>query len=199
MKKFKNYLFASVGFLVLMLTISLTGIGTSIAQTASECVRICTDEPLRVVVENIARIQIASSSRAPVYITQALLVTDVFQKEIDISLNEGQADGSAHITVPPGKLLDIKSFSGTAVVRNGQFAVVDVVTQANGNTASHKPLMNFLGSAQGDAMYSFGYFGDTYADPGSDIEVSFHRGTGSPNPKGMASLNITLSGHYINQ
>ena len=144
-------------------------------------------------------VQVASSSREPVYIAQAVKVSDVFQEEIDISLNEGQEEGSAHITVPSGKLLLIKTILGNGCVPLYQFATVDVVTQANGNTASHMPLINYFGG-QNKQMYGFAVLGDVaYADPGSDIEVIFHRGTGSPSPEGVASLNITLSGHYITQ
>lgn len=70
MKKFKTYLLAAAGFLVLVFTISLTPLRTSIAQGVRECVRICNDEPLRVVIHNVARIvgdvKITNGSDEPV-------------------------------------------------------------------------------------------------------------------------------------
>lgn len=222
MNKFKNYLLASVGFLVLVLTISLTGVGTSIAQTTGECVRICTDAPLRVVVENVARIvgdvkitndsaspvptknigpvQVASSSREPVYIKFSLLVTDVFQKEVEIALVPGDAQGSASFSVPAGKLLVIEGVSGFAVMGNpNQKPQVGFKTTANNNLAQHLLFCNPFGSVG----YQIGTWGNitVYADPGSTVEILFQRSgfNGGQGTAGTANLNVTFSGHTVDQ
>ena len=207
MKRFKNYLLASAGFLVLVLTLSLTGVGTSVAQTADECVRICTDEPLRVAVQNLVRIvgnvkitngsdsplptkvespvQIASSSREPLSTKLALLVSDIFQKEVEITLGPGDKLGSTSFTVPAGKLLVIEDVSGSTTYQQGSWApLVVFYTTANNDTAPH-PVFAYFGGG----VWNLHTGAKAYADPGSTVNVPFARLT----DKGTANLNLTFS------
>ena len=125
MKTLGKFLFASAGFLALVLMLALTDSGRAIAQTAA---------PLRVVLEGIAQIagdvritnaadspvetrvngpiQIASSPRIPVLAKASLLVSDTFQKQVTITLQPGQLNGTASFGVPASRLLKIESFSG---------------------------------------------------------------------------------------
>lgn len=142
-------------------------------------------------------VHIASSSREPVYITQALAVIDVFQKQLEITLEIGAAQGSTSFTVPASKLLVIEDVSGLAFMGgNNQFPEVSFKTTANNNLAEHL-LYSFIPNAPG--IFPVYAFGNTiYADPGSTVELIFKR-QGDNNTFGTAELKVTFSGHYINQ
>ena len=138
---------------------------------------------------------VASSSREPVYIAQAVKVSDVFQEEID--LLEGQALGYASFTVPAGRLLVIENASGIAFMGGfNQFPAVSFRTTANNILAEHL-LAWFL--PNGLAQYPVFTFGNTfYADPGSTVELIYKR-EGENQTFGTSELKVTFSGHYINQ
>ena len=141
-------------------------------------------------------VQVASSSREPVLTTQTLTAVNIFQKPIEITLAEGQAQGSASFTVPAGKLLVMEDVSGFAVMGANsiqQFPGVTLITTANNNPAGHILFAQAFG-----AGFQIFMFGNTiYADPGSTVELIF--GRDSFNTVGTAKLNVTVSGHYISQ
>ncbi len=142
-------------------------------------------------------VQVASSSQEPVLTTQVLLVKDVFQKELEITLVPGDAQGSTSFTVPAGKLLVIDDVSGFAVMGADsiqQFPYALFKTTANNNLAGH-----FLVAQPFGAGFQIVTFGKStiYADPGSTVELIFARS--SFNTVGTAKLNMTFSGHYLSQ
>lgn len=216
MKRFKNFLIASVGFLILVLTLTLTDVGRAVAQSTGECIRICTDAPLRVAVENIARIvgdvritndsdspvptrvngpvHIASSPRNAVQTRATLLVTDIFQKEVKITLEPNDLSSTASFTVPASKLLAIEGWAGFAQMGHPlQFPQVHFKTTANGDPGFY-PVFTQPG-AGGWFLQHPGWGGKAYADPGSTVEVIFARNGGT----GTATMTLTFTGHYIDQ
>ncbi len=136
---------------------------------------------------------VASSSRNPVLTTQTLQLVNIFQKPMEIVLVEGQVLGYASFTVPT-KLLVIEEVSGLAHMGlNPQFPTVSFRTTANNSLAEHVLASPF---PNGPLQYPVFMFGNTaYADPGSTVELIYMRdGEG-----GVSTLNVTFSGHYINQ
>ena len=141
-------------------------------------------------------VHVASSSREPVYITQALAVTDVFQKQLEITLENGVGQGSTSFTVPADKLLVIEDVSGFANMgQSGQIPEVTYSTTANNSLAFHW-LAAFEYGFSNHYSISGGNL-TSYAGPGSTVELTLDRS--SYGTVGTASLNLTFSGHYINQ
>ncbi len=216
MKRFRNFLLASVGFFVLALAVSLSGVGRAVRGQAEECVRICDDKPLSTVVQNILRVigdvkitndsdspiptrvngpvQIASSPRDSVRTKAVLLVTDVFQREVKVTLEPNDLIGTASFTVPTSKLLVIEGWTGFAQMGGPlQLPKVLFKTTANGDLGSHLVFAQLGGG--GWFLSQPGFGGNAYADPASTVEVIFTR-TGTT---GTATMTLTFTGHYIDQ
>ena len=205
MKTLGKFLFASAGFLALVLMLALTDSGRAIAQTAA---------PLRVVLEGIAQIagdvritnaadspvetrvngpiQIASSPRIPVLAKASLLVSDTFQKQVTITLQPGQLNGTASFGVPASRLLKIESFSGFV---QGQplLPLVRFTTTANGDPGVHF-VVALIQSGGWLLTTSSAGISQAYADPGSTVEVFFQR-----TPLTSTTMTLTFTGHYIDQ
>jgi len=215
MKTTRNVLFVSVGTLALILAVALTGSGRAIAQT--------TVEPLRVVLENVARIVgdvritnaadspiptrvegpvgIVSSPTAALYTKPVLRPVDTFSREVTIDLLPTQFSGAASFVVPFNKLLKIEGFSGFAQVAqpDWQAPLVRFFTTTNGEYVGHLVFANK--GAGGWFLYAPGWGGSqAYADPGSTVNVTFSRPLlGSGSATGPASMTLTFVGHYIDQ
>ena len=137
MKRLKSCLLASVGLVILAVTLSFTTPGRAIAQRVKDdCIRICdtTSNPLHVIVQGITRVTgdvtinnqnaIATTVTGPVQVStsrgEALSVVprmrlqDRFQKSASLELADGQHEVSTTFAVPAGKLLVIVSAVGVA-------------------------------------------------------------------------------------
>ena len=216
MKRFRNFLLASAGFFALTLAVSMSGVGSAIARQAQECVRICDDKPLSTVVQNVLRVigdvkitndsdspiptrvngpvQIASSPRDSVRTKATPLVTDVFQREVKITLEPNDLIGTASFTVPASKLLVIEGWSGFAQMGSPlQFPKVLFKTTANGDLGSY--LVFAQPGGGGWFLHHPGWGAKAYADPASTVEVTFARSGGT----GTATMTMTFKGHYIDQ
>lgn len=218
MKRFRNLLLASAGLMVVAITVTLATGGRALAQITSECIRICDEVPIRVVLSNVARIVgdvkitndsdspipmklngsvlVDSSAQNAVRTRPGLQVTDVVQREVVITLEPGQATETASFLVLQSRLLVIETVSGFAQMGSAsQLPVVVIKTVANGDEAQRVLLSQ---QASGGWIFSpFGWgpaFG--YADPGSKVEVRFTR-LGAAT--GTAKATITLTGHYVDQ
>jgi hypothetical protein len=70
MKRFRNLFFALAGLLALVITVTLATNGRTLAQITSECIKICDEVPVRVVLANVARIvgdvRIINDSDSPI-------------------------------------------------------------------------------------------------------------------------------------
>ena len=192
MEKFKNYLLAASGFVVLLSVIGMTNLGHSAAQVIGDCVRICNPEsapvPIRAQgVTNIAgEVTVQSSEAAPVFTKQSGLFTaDLFQKEVHItSFPELGGHASEFFNVPAGKLLTIYYVSG----KTAPDTSVNIRTVANGALATHYLNLNI------DGMANFSQNVLIYADPGSSVEIVYF-GT----PHFVSSLKLTLTGIFAVQ
>jgi hypothetical protein len=216
MKRFRNFLIASVGFLVFALAVSLSGFGSAVARQAQECVKICDEIPLSTVVRNVITvigdvkitndsdspiptrvngpIQIASSSRNAISTKASLLVTDVFQREVKITLEPNDVIGTASFNVPQSRLLVIEGWSGFAQMGSAlQYPKVFFKSTANGDLGTY-PVFAQPGGG-GWFLYHPGWGGKAYADPGSTVEVTFTRS----GVTGTATMTMTFTGHYIDQ
>lgn len=216
MKRFRSLLLASVGLLAFALAVSLSGAGRVIARQAQECVKICDEIPLSTVVRNVITvigdvkitndsdspiptrvngpIQIASSTRDAVRTKPVLQVTDVFQREVKITLEPNDQISTASFNVPQNRLLVIEGWSGFAQMGSTlQYPKVSFKTTANGELGS------FLVFAQpgggGWFLYHPGWGAKAYADPDSTVEVTFLRFGFT----GTATMTLTLTGYYIDQ
>lgn len=216
MKRFRNLLLASVGLVAFGVAVSLSGPGRAIARQAQECIKICDEVPLSTIVRNVITvigdvkitndsdspiptrvngpIQIASSTRDSVRIKPTLQVTDVFQREVKITLEPNDQIGTATFNVPQSRLLVIEGWAGFVQLSHPpQLPNVIIKTTANGNTALF-PVFAEPGGG-GWFLKHLGWGGKVYADPDSTVEVRFTRiGT-----QGTATMTLTLTGHYIDQ
>ena len=218
MKRVRNFMFASAGLLIIVVAVSVVAGRHSIAQITADCIKICDEVPVRVALTNIARIagdvRITNESDAPiptrlngavrldtsnenaVRTRSGLQVTDVFQREVEITLDPGQVIETATFNVPQSRLLVIESASGFAQMGAGaQAPLVAIKTVANGDVAQRLLQPELVNG--GWILSPFGWgsvFG--YADPASKVEVRFTRlgATG-----GTAKATVTLSGHFIDQ
>jgi len=141
---------------------------------------------------------IASSPRDPVLTTPTLQMSTIFQKQLQITIAEGQYDGNTSFTVPAGVVLDIGGASGVAHMgAEGQFPGGWVLTTGNNTVAAHFLTVFFSGPF---GIYSVGVLGGSfYADPGSPVVLFFSREPISGERSGVCTLDLTVSGHYINQ
>jgi hypothetical protein len=218
MKRFRNLFFALAGLLVVVITVALATGGRTLAQITTECIKICDEVPVRVVLANVARIVgdvritndsdtpiptrlngavlVDSSAQNAVRTRSALQVTDVFQREVVITLEPGQVTETASFFVPQSRLLVIETASGFAQMGTAfQSPVVVIKTVANGDEAQ-RPLFAQQGGG-GWILTPFSWgpnFG--YADPASKVEVKFVRLGASV---GTAKATVTLTGHYVDQ
>jgi hypothetical protein len=158
MKRFRNLFLASAAPLVIVITVTLATGGRTLAQITSECIKICDEVPVRVALANIARIVgdvriindsdtpiptrlngavlVDSSAQNSVRTRSALQVTDVFQREVVITLEPGQFTETASFLVPQSRLLAIESASGFAQMGTAfQAPTAFVKTTANGDPA----------------------------------------------------------------
>jgi hypothetical protein len=193
MEKFKNYLLAASGFVVLLSVIAMTNVGHSAAQGVGDCLRICNPEsapiPIRAQgVTNIAgEVTVQSSEAAPVFTKQSGLFTaDLFQKEVDITILPEQG-GIAHqqFGVPAGKFLTIGYISGKTTSSK---STVEIHTVANGAGATH-----FL-NLNPDGMGNFSQNVLIYADPGSSVAITY-----LSFPHFLSQLKLTLVGAFADQ
>ena len=218
MKRFRKLLLASAGLMVVAITVTLATGGRALAQITRECIRICDEVPIRVVLSNVARIVgdvkitndsdspipmklngsvlVDSSAQNAVRTRSGLQVTDVFQREVVITLEPGQATETASFLVPQSRLLVIETVSGFAQMGSAsQLPVVVIKTVANGDEAQRVLLSQ---QASGGWIFSpFGWgpaFG--YADPASKVEVRFTRLGATV---GTAKATIALTGHFVDQ
>jgi hypothetical protein len=193
MEKFKNYLLAASGFVVLLSVIGMTNLGHSAAQVIGDCVRICNPEsapiPIRAQgVTNIAgEVTVQSSEAAPVFTKQSGLFTaDLFQKEVDIPiLPEQDGHASRQFPVPAGKFLTIGYISGKTTSSK---STVDITTVVNGVQVTH-----FL-NVNPDGQGNFSQNVLIYADPGSSVVVAYFSF-----PHFFSHLKLTLTGIFSNQ
>ena len=196
MKRFGNFLIASVGFLIFVLAVTLTDIGRTVAQSTGDCIKLCTDDSAPLATRIAGAVQIASSPSNAVRTRATLQFTDVFQKEVKMTLDPGVPIGGVKFNVPQSRLLVIEAWDGFVDLPfNNGVPQVKVRTTANGETASHQvwTIANLYGGG-GYLLVPFGSM-KVYADPGSEIVVSVQRqGT-----IGTANLSLTLTGHYIDQ
>ena len=215
MKRF-NLLLVSVGLVAFVIMASQTDPGKAFARQAQECVKICDEVPLSTVVRNVISvigdvkitndsdspiptrvngpIQIASSTRDSVRTKPTLQVTDVFQREVKITLEPNDQIGTATFNVPQSRLLAIEGWAGFAQMGQPiQFPHVHFKTTANGDTVAY-PLFIQQGGG-GWFLNQPGWGGTAYADPSSTVEVTFIRST----PVGTATMTLTMTGHYIDQ
>jgi hypothetical protein len=214
MKRFRNLLLASAGLMVVAITVTLATGGRALAQLTGECIKICDEVPIRVVLANVARIVgdvkitndsdspiptklngsvlVDSSAQNAVRTRSGLQVTDVFQREVKITLEPNQIAEKVSFVVPQSRLLVIESFSGFATMGHPlQSPIVNFQTVANGEAGVH--------SEQVIGGWSLfppgGAFSKAYADPSSKVEVRFLRTGGT----GTATMTLTFTGHYIDQ
>ena len=218
MKRVRNFMFASAGFLMIVVTVAVATGERTIAQITAGCIKICDEVPVRVALTNIARIAgdvritndsdtpiptrlngavlVDSSAQNAVRTRSGLQVTDVFQREVVITLEPGQVTETASFNVPQSRLLAIESASGFAQMgAPTQAPVVLVKTIANGDYAGRIFMAQF---SSGGWILSPVSWGSPllYADPGSKVELKFSRvGT----VVGTATATVTLSGHFIDQ
>lgn len=218
MKRVRNLMVASAGLLMIVVAVTVVAGRRSIAQITADCIKICDEVPVRVALTNIARfagdVRITNESDAPiptklngavlvdsssenaVRTRSALQVTDVFQREVEITLEPGQITETATFNVPQSRLLVIESASGFAQMGTPtQAPSVIIKTVANGDEAQR--LLQPQLVSGGWILSPFGWgsvFG--YADPASKVEVRFTRLGGGV---GTAKATVTLSGHFIDQ
>lgn len=212
MKRLRNLLVASVGLLTLALAVSQLVPGRAIARQAQECVKICDEVPLSTIVKNLVdvkisndsdspiptrvngAIEIASSPRRAVSTKSGLQVTDVFQREVKITLEPNDFVSTATFNVPQNRLLVIEGWSGFAQMGHPlQAPQVFLKATGNGNTVG-VPVFAEPGGG-GWFLQHLGWGGKLYADPDSKVEVTFARNGGI----GTATMTLTLTGHFIDQ
>ncbi len=218
MKRFRNLLLASAGLLVFVLSLMLTTGGRTIAQITSECIRICDEVPVRVALANVARIvgdvritndddspiptrvsgaiQVDSSPRNALRTKSGLQVTDIFQREVTITLAPGDSNEKVSFLVPQSRLLVIEGASGFAQMGPGpQAPQIIFKTTANGDPGVH---LVFAQPGGGGWNLSAPGWGSAlaYADPASTVEVTFAR---AGITIGTATMTLTFTGHFIDQ
>ncbi|MCM3903279.1 MAG: hypothetical protein ND866_16365 [Pyrinomonadaceae bacterium] len=209
---------ASAGLLVFVLSLMLTTGGRTIAQITSECIRICDEVPVRVALANVARIvgdvritndgdspiptrvngaiQVDSSARNALRTKSGLQVTDIFQREVTITLAPGDSNEKVSFHVPQSRLLVIEGASGFAQMGPGaQAPQVIFKTMANGDPGVH---LVFANPGAGGWTLSAPGWGPVlaYADPASTVEVTFAR---AGTTIGTATMTLTFTGHFIDQ
>lgn len=216
MKRLRTLLLALVGLSAVALGASQLIPGRAIAQQAEECIKICDEVPLSTVLKDLVTvignvkisndsdspiptrlngpISVASSSRDAISTRSALLVTDVFQREVKITLEPNDFNSTATFSVPQSRLLVIEGWAGFAQMGQAlQFPVVTIKATGDGNTVLC-PV--FTEAAPGGYFLKhLGWGGKLYADPDSTVEVRFARYTAV----GTATMTLTLTGHYIDQ
>jgi len=216
MKRFRNLLLVLVGLVGLAVMVSQLVLGKAIARQAQDCVKICDEVPLSTIVKNLVSvvgdvkisndsdspiptrlngpIRIASSSRDAITTRATLLVTDVFQREVKITLEPSDFVSTTTFTVPQSRLLVIEGWAGFAQMGHvAQFPQVTIKTTGNGNPAG---ALVFAQPGGGGWFLNDPSWGiKLYADPDSTVEVRFARS----NAIGTATMTLTLSGHFIDQ
>src|SRR4030095_12083267 len=168
---------------------------TNIARIAGD-VRITNESDAPIPTKLNGAVLVDSSAQNAVRTRSGLQVTDVFQREVVITLEPGQFTETATFSVPQSRLLVIETASGFAQMGTAfQSPVVVIKTVVNGDEGQ-RPLFGQQGGG-GWILSPFGW-GSTfgYADPGSKIEVKFIRIGGAV---GTAKATITLTGHYVDQ
>ncbi|MCA1635587.1 MAG: hypothetical protein LC802_18320 [Acidobacteria bacterium] len=158
-------------------------------------------------------VQVTTSPREPLHVVQRLKLDDRFQKSVSLSMVQGQSSVSTTFAVPAGKLLVIESATGSARTTTGlnaanvQFPLVLVRTTTDGSSFPHPLATTFAANVHNpEAINLYESFGtrwniggmiQLYADPGTEVEVIFERPTSPKGKAGTASLDLTLSGHYV--
>lgn len=217
MKRARYLLLASLVLVGLMLVVSQSRAGRVIARQAQECIKICDEVPISTIIKNVisvvgevkinndsdspiptrvnGSIDIASSSRRAVSTRETLLVTDVFQREVKITLEPNDFGSIATFTVPQNRLLVVDGWAGFAQMGQQPFQIPQVVIKAtgNGNTVGFPVFVEQGGGGWFLNQPSWGP--KFYADPDSTVEVRFGRVIAT----GTATMTLTLTGHYIDQ
>ena len=198
MKRFRNLVLASAGLVVVAITVTLATGGRALAQVAQFIgdVKIINDSDSPIPTRVNGSVLVDSSAQHAVRTRPALQVTDVFQREVVITLEPGQVTETASFLVPQARLLVIETATGFAEMGPGaQAPAVVIKTFANGDAAQR--VLSSQPVSGGWILSPFGFgplFG--YADPASKVEVRFTRlGV----TVGTAKATITLTGHYIDQ
>ena len=168
-------------------------------------------------------VQVTTSPRERVYVRGLVASSsDTFHIAKTIHIGSGQFSGLLSLPIPAGKLLVIKSAVGYADMPRGpvninellggqpdayatQIPLVLIKTTADGNTFAHPLSSNLvgpLGYDQGGLPNKFrwnigGGELHIFADPGSEITLSFERPSDQDFSEGVAILKLTISGYYI--
>ena len=216
MKRSRYLLLASVVLIGLVLVVSQSSAGRVIARQAQDCIKICDEVPISTIIKNVisvvgevkinndsdspiptrvnGSIDIASSPRRAINTRATLLVTDVFQREVKITLEPNDFVSTATFNVPQNRLLVIEGWSGFAQMGHAlQAPQVFLRATGNGNTVG-APVFAEPGGG-GWFLHHPGWGGKLYADPDSKVEVIFARNGGI----GTATMTLTLTGHFIDQ
>ncbi len=232
MKRFKSCLLASAGLVILAITLSFTAPGRAFAQRVEEgCIRICdtASNPIHVIVNGITRVtgevtinnqnpiattvtgpvQVTTSPRQPLYVLQPLEPENIFQEQVTLKLNPGEAVVTKHFTVPANKYLEIKSSSGTLTHKGPYNVVASIgplaalvrirVTRINNNIFNFVVVTAFEGitNPPGQGAQSFYHVGGNqlaiFADTVDQVEVVLFRPVGN---QLESTLELALTGVY---
>ena len=195
MEKFKNYLLAASGFVILVLAMAMTNVGHSVAQTVGDCIRICNPESAPIPVRaqgttNVAgEVTVRSSATTPV-VTKLLGLppSDAFQRQVMLEVPHGSNSTSTVIGVPAGKFLTINFVSGQFNSNSNAIVLIDTVANLNGGEFGFGPTQ--LSNALGTPGFSTPVL--IYADPGSLVQITLLQA----NHGGGAKVNLTLTGFF---
>lgn len=222
MKKLKNYLAASVGVLlfvsVIALSIPQTGHSAAAALAPDKDVRVINDtsEPVPVAVQGTPTVnakqsgawavgingtptvEVGNAAANPVFVRDVDRPTaQPFQREVTVTLTEGQGGMNTEISVPAGKLLVIENVSvfGTAPTdqRIQQFALLTHIAPDN---VFHPHYFQFTKQDTGFGAYEYTVGEQTrlYADtPGALARVTRTPATGT------VTFRFIVSGYLVDK
>ena len=215
MSKIRNYLLTVCGFVVLVGAVVLNSPVTAYSQTKPSNVSVVntasnpvptlaqgtTNIAGNVSVTNTPTVNLASGASVGISNTTANpvlvrnvndAVSQIFQKQMQINMAQGEFGKSASFFVPAGKRLVIEYVSAAGFDDGDQHLRFEVDTNVNGEGASHFLVTERQG---GHPFFRVSQQMRVYADPATHVQVVVLRPT-STTP---AVAVMTISGYYVDQ
>jgi hypothetical protein len=203
MNKLKNSLYATAGFIVLAMILTLSGTGRAIAEAISQVKVVNTlREPVPTTVQGTAQVSISNSptvqvgnadgDHIPVKMTTPARVP--FQASANGVFGAGSVAASGLIAVPAGKRLFIEYTSAFVVLPTGQnLHQISIATTVAGGTVQHQLTRSFSGPhfSGTDDVFTSAQETRLYADGGSAVVFSAARNS----TVGQGTLTVTVSGY----
>jgi len=198
MTRFKNHLFASIAFALLVLPMMLLNSQPADAQITPSRpadVRVVNGQtnPVPTVMLNTPSVNVGRTEDLPArnrFQGRDLLLFPRTVPTGQVQTDELTVQFNGAFTVPAGKRFVLEHVSAFGSVLPGQFARLYIKTTTDNGTVTHHLASSPQGSLLGNDAFVINQFTRAYADPGTEVRFGI-------SSTAEASAEVSFTGYYV--